>query len=79
MELMCFLESTLEIPLKASLNLKFSIKDVILEARRRTNLPSVELKCSFVVFAVHTLRSREESAYCQKSNEGNLSLSLMAN
>jgi len=46
MKLMCLLEHTLEIPLKASPDLKFPRQVVILSARR-PNLPSVKLKCSF--------------------------------
>lgn len=49
MQLMRLLEHTLEIPWKASPDLKFPRQVVILSARR-PNVPSVKLKCSFAAF-----------------------------
>lgn len=66
---------TLEILLKGSPDLKFP-RQVVIFPSRRPNLPSVKLQCRF---AIHRPRSCTKCAYWQKSDEGNLELSLIAN
>lgn len=76
MKLMCLLEHSLKIPLKASPDLKFPRQFVILSARR-PNLPSVKLKCSFAAICNKQTKVMWKICILAKVWWGNLGLRIM--